>query len=122
MNTRTIKVNDKDYVFICRSSRNRSGFTHDCEMQIGSQSFTRHVQYYNRTWENYTYQTVMMGALNEYKEHIEKCIKEDFLEENGYNRMTPSRKIEFEKVLSENRQLKEIAVVKKELDENSTWW
>jgi hypothetical protein len=36
--------------------------------------------------------------------------------------MSPSRKIEFEKVLAENPQLKEIAEVKKDLDENSTWW
>jgi hypothetical protein len=122
MRTRTINVNGKDYVFICRSAKNRSGFTHDCEMQIGGQSFTHHTQYYNRTWERYTFQSVMKGALYNYKEHIVKCIKENFLEENGYNRMSPSRKIEFEKILAENPQLKEIAEVKKDLDENSTWW
>ena len=121
MKTRTIKVNGKDYVFICSSAKNRSGFTHDCEMQIGGQSFTHHAQYYNRTWERYTFQSVMKGALYNYKEHIVKCIKENFLEENGYNRMSPSRKIEFEKILAENPQLKEIDEVKKDLDENSTW-
>ena len=122
MNTRTIKVNNKDYVFICRSAKNRSGFTHDCEMQIGIQSFKCHAQYYNRTWECYTYQSVMIGALNEYKDYIERHIKEKFLTENGYGRMTPSRKVEFEKVLVENPQLKEIAEVRKELDKNPSWW
>lgn len=122
MNTRTIKSNGRDYVFICRSAKNRSGFTHDCEMQIGAQSFTSHVQYYNRTWECYTYQTVMICALNEYKDHIKRHLKEKFLEENGYGRMTASRKVEFEKILAENPQLKDIAEVRKELDHNSIWW
>jgi hypothetical protein len=64
----------------------------------------------------------MIGALYEYKDYIERHLKEKFLTENGYGRMTANRKVEFEKILAENPQLKEIAEVRKELDHNSSWW
>ena len=122
MNTRTIKVNGKEFVFICVSAKNRSGFTHDCEMQIGAQTFKCHAQYYNRTWECYTYQSVMVGALYNYKEYVENRLKENFLASMGYKRMTPKLKVVFDSLIAENETLKDIAEVRKELDHNSSWW
>lgn len=122
MDTRTIKVNDKDYVFICRSARNRSGFTHDCEMKVGGRTFTCHAQYYNRTWEPYTYHSVMCGALYDLRSSVERQVKEEFLESRGAKRLSPKMKPDYEMALANNPQLKEIAEVRKELDHNSPWW
>ena len=121
METRTVKVNDKDFTFINAYRSNRSGFTHDCELHIGYQRFNCHAQYYNRTWEAYTYQSVMCGALYNYKEFVEKHLKEEFLKERGYKRMTPQLKSEFEVLCAGNQELKDIAEVRKELN-HGTWW
>lgn len=121
METRTIKVNEKDFTFINAYHKNRSGFTHDCELHIGYQRFDCHAQYYNRTWESYTYQSVMVGALYNYKEYVEKHLKERFLADKGYKRMTPQLKAEFETLCADNQQLKDIAEVRNELN-HGTWW
>lgn len=121
MQTRTISVNGKDYVFINAYGKNRSGFTHDCEMQIGAQTFTCHAQYYNRTWEPYTYHSVMYGALSNYKSYIVNRLREKFLTEKGYKRMTPKLKVEFEALCNDNEQLKDLAEVREQLN-HATWW
>ena len=127
MQTRTIKLNEgkeneKDFTFICAYRSNRSGFVHECELKIGAQTFESKCQYYNRTWERYTYQTVMFSALSYYKDYIVSRLKEDFLDLKGYKKMTSKIKPEFEKLLAENPIMKEIAEVRKELDQNNTWW
>ena len=121
MQSRTINVNEKDYTFICAYRSNRSGFVHECELHIGAQVFESKCQYYNRTWEPYTYHSVMCSALYEYRQHVESCLKEKFLAERGYKKMTAKLKAEFETLCSENQQLKSIAEVRKELD-HGTWW
>lgn len=121
METRTINVNGKDYTFICNYRSNRSGFVHECELHIGAQVFESKCQYYNRTWECYRFQSVMFSALYNYKEYVTKLLKENFLDECGYKRMTPKLKVDFEHLCAENQQLKEIAEVRKELD-HGTWW
>lgn len=127
MQTRTItlnkgKENEKDFTFICASRSNRSGFVHECELHIGFQTFECKAQYYNRTWECYTYQSVMKGALHNYKEYVLNHLKEKFLEERGYSRMTPKLRVDFDVLCAENSQLTEIETVNKELDHNSSWW
>ena len=121
METRTIKVNEKDYTFINAYRKNRSGFTHDCELHIGAQRFDAHCQYYNRTWECYTYQSVMVESLYNYKKWVESILKEDFLNKKGKQRMTPALKEEFESICANNEQLKEIAQVREELN-HGTWF
>lgn len=127
MQTRTIKVNEgkeneKEYTFICAYRSNRSGFVHECELHIGAQTFECKAQYYNRTWECYTYQSVMKGALYNYKEYVLNHLKANFLAERGYSRMTPKLRVDFDVLCAENPQLTEIETVNKELDHNSSWW
>lgn len=116
MEARTINVNGRDYTFICNYRKNRSGFVHECELHIGVQLFESKCQYYNRTWESYTYQTVMYGALRNYEEYITKILKENFLDETGHKRMTASLKVDFDVLCSNNQELKDIAYVRKELE------
>ncbi len=121
MQTRTVKVNDKDFTFICAYRSNRSGFVHECELHIGAQVFDSKCQYYNRTWECYTYQSVMINALYNYSDYVKSHLKERFLSEKGYKRMTPALKEEFERLCIDNQQLRDIAQVRNELD-HATWY
>lgn len=121
MDTRTITVNDKNYTFTCASARNRSGFTHDCEMRVDGKVFKCHAQYYNRTWEPYTYHSVMSGALYQYRSSVEAGLKKDFMEAHDYKKLVGNRKAEFESFLAENETIKELDTVKDELRQG-TWW
>ena len=121
MLSRTVKVNEKDYTFINAYRKNRNGFVHECELHIGAQVFDAKCQYYNRTWECYTYQTVMINALYNYSDYIKAHLKERFLNEKGKQRMSPALKEEFEHLCMNNQQLKDIAAVRNELD-HSEWF
>ena len=121
MLSRTVNVNNKDYQFINAYRKNRSGFVHECELHIGAQVFDAKCQYYNRTWECYTYQSVMVEALHNYREYVESVLKNRFLNEKGKSRMSPKLKAEFEALCNNNQQLKDIAEVRKELD-HGTWY
>lgn len=121
MDCRTITVNGKEYQFLCRSARNRSGFTHDCELKVGGRIYTCHAQYYNRTWEPYTYYSVMNGALYDLRGSVESKAKEKFMSERGYGRLTATRKAEFEQELAKNEVIKELDEVKSQLS-HGTWW
>ena len=60
----TKTLNGKNYNFICEYKNTRSGFKHECtvlnsaNVQIG---FAK-ICYMNRTWESYTFQTVLKKA------------------------------------------------------------
>lgn len=61
METKIISLNGDKFTFICRSRSVSGGFRHLCvllknDSEIASES----VRYYNRTWEAYTFQTVML--------------------------------------------------------------
>lgn len=116
MYSRTINVNNKDYNFIAAFRKNKNGFVHECELHIGFQQFDNKTQYYNRTWECYEFQSVMCSALYDYKEYVINHLKETFLAERGYKRMTPKLKAEFELLCANNQQLKDIATVREELE------
>lgn len=116
MYSRTINVNNKDYNFIAAFRKNKSGFVHECELHIGFQQFDSKVQYYNRAWECYEFQSVMIEALYKYSDYVKAVLKEKFLNEKGKQKMSPKLKEEFEKLCIDNQQLRDIAQVRNELE------
>ena len=54
--------------------------------------------YYNRTWESYQYQTVLISAMRNLIENID--IKGYFKSLNGYKKMTTKRNADFQEYLS----------------------
>lgn len=77
------------------------------------------VRYYNRTWESYTYQTCMRGALGNLKnQELEHYIRR-YKDNNGITRF---KKGEKEKVIEEfnNTELgKELEILKQAIEERS---
>jgi hypothetical protein len=52
-------INDK-YTIVCTSKGTRNGFYHRATLSInGSESINARVSYINRTWEAWTFQTVI---------------------------------------------------------------
>ena len=58
-------INNNEYMFINHSRGNRSGFVHETELYCNDRFIGAYrIQYYNRTWECYQFQSVMRGVLN----------------------------------------------------------
>lgn len=58
----TIKkvINNNEYEFVNHFRGNRSGFVHETKLYRNNVLIGEHkIQYYNRTWERYEYQSVM---------------------------------------------------------------
>lgn len=58
-------INNNEYMFINHSYDNRSGFVHKTELYQNDRLIGEYkIQYYNRTWECYQFQSVMRGVVN----------------------------------------------------------
>ena len=116
MEIKRIKVNNNEYVFINNFVSNRSGFRHETRLfkndyEIGKYS----CQYYNRTWESYTYQSVMLGCVNSIIEERKRDFVDSYKRENNITRLLKSKREIVEKEFLELEDIKELQTVYKEL-------
>ena len=113
MEIRRIVVNGKEFQFVNESRSTRSGFAHDTTLFFNGCERVKHTCHYlNRTWEYYTYQTSMIGAVNELIHSRENSLTYDFKNHNGYKKLTPNRKEELNKIIENDLWLKELKAVK----------
>lgn len=92
-------VNNCKFTFYCSSRSTRHGFAHDAELFCeGNKISSASCHYLNRTWECYTYQSVMKKAVGNEIDSIRSALKYEYLFVNGYERMTEKRKADFEGV------------------------
>ena len=54
-------INNRQYVFNCYAADTRSGFKHVCYCN----GTTATAYYYNRTWESFRFESVIISCLNE---------------------------------------------------------
>lgn len=73
-NFKTFKINDT-YTIICETSKTRNGFKHTAHLLRNNQDTGEKVKinYINRTWETYTYQSVINKLISSSK--IEELAK-----------------------------------------------
>lgn len=117
MEIRKIKINKNDYLFINEFKSTRTGFKHttrlfknDCLLNESS------VNYINRTWECYTYQTSMKKCINDIIELKIDRLKAEYKEKNNINRITEKHKKELNKFINNDPTLKEYKKIYKKLD------
>ena len=93
----TFKINDNELTFINKSEKTRYGFRHVCILFINDYDMaTISHPYYNRTWETYTYQTVMLEAIKFVMDEIYKKELSYYKEHNGIKRLTAAKRKAFE--------------------------
>ena len=124
MMNRMIMVNNKKYSFNCRTESNYNGFKHIATLYIDDNCVSRSSrQYYNRTWERYEYQSVMIDLIKEQMEVLDSWYLDKFKTEKGYKRMTDKRKLEFSDYIAFDtvyeRELKELQYVLDNLENES---
>lgn len=126
MRIREIKIgrgaSEMSFNFICEFGNTRSGFKHTCTLVVNGLHNVKNVcHYYNRTWEAYTYQSVMQGAIYTYKSEIEENLKQNLLYREGKKRLTPALKKVLEKECKANKTIKAIEKCAKILNERFDW-
>lgn len=112
------KVLNGKYQFVNNAKSNRSGFVHETTLfnENGYEVAKNKAQYYNRTGEYYTYQTVMKNCISNIIEEKKKIFIDKCKNEKGIKRLIKTEK---EKILEHFEQLKEIKeyrTIYKELD------
>ena len=88
-------INGAEYEFINDSYGNRSGFVHKTTLyKDGVYVGENKCQYYNRTWEQYTYQSVMKGLIYNLQCSIKESYRNSWKEKNGIKRLKKARECE----------------------------
>lgn len=113
MEIKKIEVNGKTYEFVNEFGDIRHGFYHKSTLFVSNvegyswYKCENRVNYLNRTWECYRYQTCMKGLVDGLINSRTEKLLHDFKIEKGYGRMTDKRREEFQKAIADDELLKE---------------
>lgn len=111
-----IKMNGHDYYFVCNTRKTRNGFAHDVELFIDDMSAEENtVNYLNRSWEYYRYQTCMLGAINKAISKHAGAIERRFRNVNNITRMTAKKREELNAEIDSNAFIKEMRELAEEV-------
>ena len=88
-------INNNEYTFINSSRGNRSGFVHETELYQNDRLIGKYkIQYYNRTWERYQYQSVMKCIVRILLEAEYESFKDAYKHQHDIKRLTKAREAE----------------------------
>ena len=107
MELKKMTVQGREVEFVNAFRDKRYGFAHDTTLFIDGRRVAEDTAHYvNRTWERYTYQTVMRSAVYRLIGDREVVLKHKFMQDNGYKKLTPQRKIAFAEVVDADADIK----------------
>lgn len=113
-----ITVNGREFRFVCSSRNTRHGFAHDCTLFVnGDDCGESHCYYLNRTWESWGFQSVCIAAINKELQEREMYNRAKWMFENGYKKMTSTRKAAFLDTLRCDPYYVTCTIIKKKLNE-----
>lgn len=102
----TVSNNNSVYRFVCETVGTRYGFAHKVTMfRHNYEILTHKVNYLNRTWECWAYQTAIRGAIYTALEAEQNRVKEHYKEVNNISRITAKRKAELEELYNNNQAI-----------------
>lgn len=92
-NNKMFTINGNEYIFVNIWRKNYSGFVHETELMKNNWIIGQNkVQYYNRTWEVYTYQTVMKGCVSKLMDDCMEEYKNAWKDAHGIKRLTEAKR------------------------------
>lgn len=95
MATMTKTINGNEYTFYNNWRGNRSGFVHETELYKNGRFMGRNkIQYYNRTWESYDFQSVMIGVVRELLDDCRKSFESSWKNARNIKRLTEAKRQE----------------------------
>ena len=118
METKTININGKRYMFICEGWDTRSGFAHGCKM-VDLENWTTVAEakrfYLNRTWECWRYQSAILDAIDKAKGYREARIADRLRDVNGWKNITKKRREELERAVALDPVCDNLTALRKEI-------
>jgi hypothetical protein len=105
-----IKTGNGTYTFVNETLSTRNGFAHETQLFIEGLSWpisTARVNYLNRTWELYRYQTSMMKAVRKLIDERKGTITADIADLEGWGKITAKRREKLDQVFAEDETLRE---------------
>lgn len=85
-------IGDNEYLFVNESRSNRSGFVHETKLyKNGNLWGEYHIQYINRTWECYQYQSVMRGVVNSILDAEFEYFEKKYRRQHNIKRLTAKK-------------------------------
>lgn len=99
------KIGDDKFYLVAGSWSGSRAWGHECSLYWGNDSIvqTTRIRYYNRTWESWQYQSVMIRCLEDYIQKKTEWHEHYFKEHNGIKRMTERKRAEFKKWFKEQK-------------------
>ena len=109
-------INNNEYMFINHSRSNRSGFVHETELYKNDRLIGEYkIQYYNRTWECYQFQSVMCGVVNALIAEAKEEHKNRYKQMHNIKRLTEAKRAEMQADFEKNAFAKELEELYKTL-------
>lgn len=102
------EINGVKFTFVCEFWRTRNSWGHEVTLykndtfKVGRAK----IRYYNRTWENYQFQSAIKSVIYNAIEEIKAAAKKAFLTLHSYKVMTKKRATEFAEYLTKDPDYK----------------
>ena len=109
----------KSYTFVNYTTYNYYGFKEHSDLYINNYFLhSESIQYYNRSWQVYEYQSSMRKCVNALIESLKNDLKNEFKTINNIKRITEKQKKELEKYYKTSKILKEYKTILKKIEVN----
>lgn len=106
----------KNYCFVNEYGSTRNGFYHQSTLLYNNNEiYKKKVNYLNRTWECYTYQTSMKACIDSLIDESIDYLKEAYKRQNNIKRITKKHQKELQKIIESSGTLNIYKLIKKEL-------
>jgi hypothetical protein len=116
MEIREKTINNNNWQLINESWETRNSWGHKTTILRNDFEFLSHkIKYYNRTWENYRYQTCMRGAIEELREQQLSRYIDDYKYNNNISRFRKGEKEEVLEAFKETEISKELDALEEEI-------
>lgn len=110
------KFKNEKYEIVNEAGNTKNGFYHRSTLFVnGFERATNKVDYLNRTWECYRFQTSMLGVIRNIMDDRIEELKEQYKKQNNINRMTAKHKEIFEKIVENDEKMKEYLEIRDEV-------
>lgn len=106
MERKKVIVNDTEFEFVNNYWETSRSWGHESWLlRNGVEIGHNRVTYINRTWENYRFQSCMLGVIYELLEDRKAILKDNFKEEKGISRLTKKYQDELQKVIDNDDEM-----------------
>lgn len=112
------KIGNNEYTFECKSVRQGQGFAHKVILRKNGVEIERNsVQYYNRTWESYQYQSAMLGCVSKLIEPMFDSAVQIWKTKNNKSRITKEQRQEVNEAVRQSKEYKELDLLRKMIND-----